>query len=630
MTRVRSGIAAALLLALAPALSRGAISVPRGRARPSATARAAVVEAATARVLARVGLPDLSSPLAAQKLRALAEAVPAADPSLPAVAAAAEAAARVEALEDLAVAAEALPEADRAAIGEATGQRLEQERARLQTLGARVAEAGLAAMADGRPEDWAGRTFLLKAPGGIAAFKELREDRGDDFEREGSLMELSRRLGNGMPAPLTGADGRFTTRLGGKDYLVYVVPEGAEGYFEYLGDSLGVPAAEALARIRAAALGVLDEIGRLRRAGIAQTSLAPLSHSDVQWAWDHFRFESPADHLGVFDPFGYHRGSPALRFGPSSIHALNAVLRHANARMSGVVADPGEFATREELGERWDSVVGQNLVEWSLLVLRASAVNGVPTEKAAELLTEGIMGLARAHLPEGAFSLDPRPLREAMRETAVRFYNHQRLDKRLWPFFKHAINETETYGDPAFNDPLSLAGGAIQRLAVGAVWPLTRALAGDDPRSPPLKRTEKLHSRTPAQRNDNYRSYYFMFGAASLGWYFLLALTATFLGGGVSWAPLLVLGGFFSLLGWLFGGAMPGVSSVFIFTGLGLLYMAATALIVAPLFPAALYWVNLLPIAYKLLLRQPYLFLKGRAEDRVAPWIRRAPPSSLP
>ncbi|MBI4062274.1 MAG: hypothetical protein HY403_12700 [Elusimicrobia bacterium] len=311
-----------------------------------------------------------------------------------------------------------------------------------------------------------GRTRLLDVDGGAVLAAKEQYHR----EHESAMMSRSRLFGLPAPTPLPGRAEENT--------LYYLVPPAlAPDYFAYLGDRLNLPRAERGARVRAAALKAVDQLSSLQRHGHRHQSLAALSHSEGTWEWDYWRTNTPYFAL--------------LRFGPTSIHNWRSALAFPNLRLSGIADHEHiEVVSAEDVGHLRDGIreyeparrfrlLGQNLTEWSFVVMQAGLKNGLSARWAADLLAEGLWRWGERFLPGGLPpGADRSLLRRAAGSAARRHYAFALLSAALPQFVSDAANavvDMHVASALKRGEAPAMPGALVAPLVLDAVRPLAEA-----------------------------------------------------------------------------------------------------------------------------------------------------------
>lgn len=312
-----------------------------------------------------------------------------------------------------------------------------------------------------------GRTRLLDLDdGAVLAVKSQNSP-----AHEAAMMSRAELFGVTAPIPLPAGQDRV---------LHYLVPrELAGGYFSYLGQRLSLPKSERKPRVREAALKVIDQLAVLQRHGHRHFSLAALSHSGGTWEWNYWRMSNSYFSL--------------LRFGPTSLHNWRSGLRFPNMRLSGladyehvgVLAPEDAFHRVDGLQEREKSlryrILGQNLTEWSLTVMRAGLNNGLGLRWTAELLAEGLWRWGELMVPGGLPpAADRRVLKKAALSAARRYFTFTRLNAAMPQFladFINAIVDINILSAVKRGEALVMPGAVVAPLVLDVVRPVAGAAA---------------------------------------------------------------------------------------------------------------------------------------------------------
>lgn len=333
----------------------------------------------------------------------------------------------------------------------------------------RLLERGMELMKGGGVE-WKGRTALLPLGDGhrlALKFARARES-GEARKQEAHQMDWAGNFGLETPTAVSPesarkADARFPVPGGLRNqFTAFVIPDGLyERHYDYLGDRLQgrLTPSERREAVSDMALKAIEDMGRLKAAGYAHESLAPLSHSNVPWAWWYIRWKT----LGL----------PGRPYGPTAIHNPEQGLAHANVRASGL-------ADYEHVVEHSPRRVGQNLFDWSLLVMRAGAVNGLSDAETLELLSRGWRRHAELFAPAAAID---RAALEAGLARAARSFERARRALALIPRpLAHLWNKglVAQQPPPKGSEP-GMPGVAVWTLVMDLVWPYARVLDGKDP-----------------------------------------------------------------------------------------------------------------------------------------------------
>jgi hypothetical protein len=314
---------------------------------------------------------------------------------------------------------------------------------------------------------WHGRTAVFSLPEGHALAVKFQKNSRDSLSDEEKGMRRASRVGVAAPVSLGVAKAsspeatQWLNRLmnGNGQFLPYLIPaRDAGNFFSYLGARLPTDSKEkARAAVAAAADRSMRDLIRLADHGLVHESLAPLSHSAVDWSWDFLRWSF-------------------FRHGPSSIHSWKSGLSFPNLRMSGI-------ADFEHIGEFDSTVVGQNLTEWALLVMSAGAANAIPARAAADILWNGFKLHAAGRIDPNAYALDLGRLHGLLRSAVRRFYRFERLS-RLLPRWLVEYHNSSISGsssrDIRRGEPLVMSGAVVQTLVVRAVFPYVSALDEED------------------------------------------------------------------------------------------------------------------------------------------------------
>ncbi|HAM34882.1 MAG TPA: hypothetical protein DEB40_04775 [Elusimicrobia bacterium] len=322
---------------------------------------------------------------------------------------------------------------------------------------------------------WQGRTALIALPeGNVLALKFSHGADRSPLHQEGRLMKKAARFGLDAPLALPAGDGfypwplqkesaqKIKDRTSGAFFLPYLLRKDlASDYTSYLGDALspaGLTRKMKKIIIGRAALKGIDDIVLLRKNGYIHESLAPLSHSEEHWDWRYWR-----EALG--------------RFGPSSIHDWKSALSYANLRLFGL-ADWEHLALLDK--DTAASRLGQNLTEWSLVVMLAGARNNLRQKETAEILARGILSHASQSLPRQALgSIDMDALNKNIRKSVGKFYRFYLLASALPDWLTRAINGSlNIYRPIPRGEALSLPGWTIHQLVMSVVKPYIEALGG--------------------------------------------------------------------------------------------------------------------------------------------------------
>lgn len=181
----------------------------------------------------------------------------------------------------------------------------------------------------------------------------------------------------------------------------------------------------------------MDQIIELQRRNVLHSSLAAFSHGGSSWKWNFFRWEG-------------------LRFGPTAIHNWTEGFRYPNLRKSGL-ADWGHLRKEKLKPEQKAAIMGQNLFEWSLLVLHSAQINKLSSEIAVQLVIDGFEKFTDAYQVSDRAALLQKRVRNAVSATANRF--------SLYRFVPHS----------------KMPGLVVHPIIADAVWPLMNLVA---PRPP--------------------------------------------------------------------------------------------------------------------------------------------------
>ncbi|PCI37048.1 MAG: hypothetical protein COB53_07685 [Elusimicrobia bacterium] len=343
------------------------------------------------------------------------------------------------------------------------------EKALMKNLSHRMEDLGEAS--------WYGRTAVLQlSDGSLVALKSAPENAAENLQAEGEKMRAAGILGLGTPLPLGAGEEAYVRRFSPKElernqfpknetYLPYLIgKEHAQEYFSYLGDALpnnlnGEEKAEIIAK---AAFQAIDELTLLNTHNLAHESLAPLSHSEAGWRWD------------------YWRESYQGRRGPTSIHNWRSSLAYANLRLSGL-------ADFEHVNYAWEELpdsIGQNLTEWSLLVAKAGAQNGLNKKQVGAILKEGFLRHANVMLAGQPYSMHVQHLEFQLNAFAGSFLHFHRLSSILPRPIVWLINKPISMlsvRNVPLDEAVVLSGSILQRLVMGAVRPYVQALQEREP-----------------------------------------------------------------------------------------------------------------------------------------------------
>jgi len=350
-------------------------------------------------------------------------------------------------------------------------QRLEEKKSSVESQLAEKKKALVRSMIEeSRDWDapaWHGRTAVYTLPdGNVLAVKFQKRSRGSLLmEQDGMTHAAQAGVAAPVPLDLTRATSPeavdWLQAMGKKgEFLPYLIPaRDATGFFAYLGAKLPSDfEGDRRAAIAAAADRSMRDMIRLAESGLVHESLAPLSHSEAAWSWNYLRWSG-------------------LRHGPTSIHSWKKGLSFANLRMSGI-------ADFEHIRALDPAVVGQNLTEWSLLVLSAGAANAVPARATADILWSGFKLHAAARIDPDAYALDLARLRGLLRSATRRFYGFERRSRLLprWLVAAHnAFIGAFSNRDIDRGEALVLSGAVLQTLVADVVYPYVTALKGRAP-----------------------------------------------------------------------------------------------------------------------------------------------------
>jgi hypothetical protein len=319
---------------------------------------------------------------------------------------------------------------------------------------------------------WHGRTAVFSLPDGNMLAVKFNKPDALPLKIEDEGMREANEAGVATPVALGLVKSSFPDadpwlqRMGKDgDFLPYLIPKNiASGFFSYLGAKL--PAdfkGDKAALIREAADRSMRDIIRLADHGLAHKTLAPMSHSEVSWAWDYFRWNQIVG---------------GVSYGPSNIHSWKKGLSFANLRMSGM-------ADFEHITVLAESIMGQNLTEWSLLVMLAGVSNGLSVRKTADILWSGYKLHAASRINSASYTLDLKRLRLNLLGAARRFYRFHRLSESLPRWMIERVNHmigTHSAQMIGRGEPLVMSGSVVRKLILDVIYPYVTALKGQTPR----------------------------------------------------------------------------------------------------------------------------------------------------
>jgi hypothetical protein len=329
---------------------------------------------------------------------------------------------------------------------------------------------------------WHGRTAVFSLADGNKLAVKFRKKYGASLDDEIKGMERAHAAGVSTPVPLglvnssfPGAGAWLAKMKMGTDFLPYLLPKkSAADFFSYLGAEL--PAdfhGNKSAAIGDAAARSMRDMVLLADRGFAHRTLAPMSHSEASWDWNYFRWNING-------------------YGPTSIHSWKKGLSYANLRMSGI-------ADFEHIGTYDPATAGQNLTEWSLLVMLAGASNGLPVAETADILWHGYELHAASRIDPDSYLLDSVKLHRRLLAAANEFYRFHRRSAALprWVIdLRNRLTGMVSVGTVERGEPLIMPGSTVRKLILDVVYPYFTALKGGAPGKWDDLRYELKHSKS--------------------------------------------------------------------------------------------------------------------------------------
>ncbi|MCX5797490.1 MAG: HEAT repeat domain-containing protein [Elusimicrobia bacterium] len=342
-----------------------------------------------------------------------------------------------------------------------------------------LAQKILSALPRAADAAWHGRTAVVPVgpDGSAVALKFAKLNKS--VEGEGAGLERAGRFGVDAPAALPSRDGyvrpisdQSPQAEYGTAFMAYLLPGKLAGeFFSYLGDLLPKDwgRKQKTQAVRSSALKAVDGMLRLHENGWYHETLAPLSHSEVDWQWDYWR---PAVDHSVFE---------LSRFGPTSIHNWVGGLSYANIRLSGLAdfEHLKTFDTRSSDNKQVQKIVGQNIFELSMLVMRAGYRNKLGAGPISEILAEVLQRHAAGISGERPIEIRRSVLLPLVTGVVRRFYAFSAIADAMPRFlvrrFNDAVSRVSNRAMPA-GAALVMIGEIVHPLIMDVIKPYVEAL----------------------------------------------------------------------------------------------------------------------------------------------------------
>lgn len=141
---------------------------------------------------------------------------------------------------------------------------------------------------------------------------------------------------------------------------------------------------------------------------------------------------------------------------------------------------PNSFINKYDQNDT--DIIGQNLTEWALLVIRSGIENGLKLAETARILAQGIKRHAANQLSSGTYELDLAKMTKSLHYTARWFYMFHFVAAILPRSITPILN---IFSSPNLAIPkdelLVMPGEVMYPLIMNVIWPYTEALRGLSP-----------------------------------------------------------------------------------------------------------------------------------------------------